>query len=135
MYEKELKQYCRRAHACLRCDRTQKAAFSALVRQGADEVLAEQPDADFSAVEAVLGSPEAAAAAFMETLPLDTPARWQKRQRNLLQALAAVVLLLTLVTVLLAYRYGIHIITIEQEIGSYEGDVPFELMPTPKPLL
>lgn len=134
MNKKELDRYCRRACACLRCDRKQRAAFSALVRQNAAEVLLEHSDADLAALEAALGSPEEAAAAFMATLPPDTPARWKKRQRKLLLALGATILLLAITVGVLVTRYGLFVITVNTTIGSYEGDVPYELMPTPIPL-
>ena len=134
MYEKELKAYCRRATAKLHCSRAQRAAFKAQVYAGAQDFLAEQPDAPFAQVQAVLGAPEEAAAAYMESLPPGTAERWRKRQRTLLITLVAAALALAIAVGVLWYTKGIFIINTKTTIiDSGEISESFEF-PTSPPI-
>lgn len=69
MYEREVKDYCRRAGSLLACGRAQRQRFDRLTRQSVQEYLQESPGASWPEVEQTLGSPEEAAGAFMESLP------------------------------------------------------------------
>ena len=67
MYEREVKDYCRRAGSLLACGRAQRQRFDRLTRQSVQEYLQEVPGASWPEVEQTLGSPEEAAGAFMES--------------------------------------------------------------------
>ena len=83
-YEREVKDYCRRAGGLLACGRTQRREFDRLTAQSVRDYLQEAPDASWMEVEQILGSPQDAADAFMESMPPDTAERWAgARKRRL----------------------------------------------------
>lgn len=77
MYEREVKDYCRRAGSLLACGRAQRQRFDRLTRQSVQEYLQEVPGASWPEVEQTLGSPEEAAGAFMESLPPGAACGWR----------------------------------------------------------
>ena len=81
MDEKELKQYCRRAKKHLFCGAGERAQFEQYITQCARDFLGEHPQATFEDLEAALGTPEQAAASFMETLPPGTVEQYRKKRR------------------------------------------------------
>ena len=56
MYEREVKDYCRRAGSLLACGRAQRQRFDRLTRQSVREYLQEVPGASWPEVEQTLGS-------------------------------------------------------------------------------
>ena len=55
MYEREVKDYCRRAGSLLACGRAQRQRFDRLTRQSVQEYLQEVPGASWPEVEQTLG--------------------------------------------------------------------------------
>ena len=82
MYEREVKDYCRRAGSLLACGRAQRQRFDRLTRQSVQEYLQEVPGASWPEVEQTLGSPEEAAGAFMESLPAGAAEHWAGAHRR-----------------------------------------------------
>ena len=135
MYEREVKDYCRRAGSLLACGRAQRQRFDRLTRQSVQEYLQEVPGASWPEVEQTLGSPEEAAGAFMESLPPGAAEHWAgaHRRRLRLTAAAGCLVFALLVGIVVFYFVTKGVVIIETETTIYyldEGETP----PTPPPL-
>lgn len=120
MYEREVKDYCRRAGSLLACGRAQRQRFDHLTRQSVQDYLQEAPDAPWPEVEQVLGSPAEAAGAFMETLPPGAAEQWaaahKRRQRLAVVFVGLVLVLLAGIVVFFFATKGVVIIETEKTI-------------------
>ena len=134
MYEREVKDYCRRAGSLLACGRAQRQRFDRLTRQSVQEYLQEVPGASWPEVEQTLGSPEEAAGAFMESLPAGTAEHWAGAHRRRLRLMtAAVCLVFTLLVGIVVFYYvtkGVVIIETETTI-VYETEGAPKTTPLP----
>jgi len=82
MFEKELQTYLKAAAPALPCAEA-RAAFAAYVRGAAQDVCGGDPQADFAAAAAQLGTdPEQAARDFVQSQSPETLARWQAAARR-----------------------------------------------------
>lgn len=82
MFEKELQTYLKAAAPALPCAEA-RAAFAAYVRGAAQDVCGGDPQADFAATAAQLGTdPEQAARDFVQSQSPETLARWQAAARR-----------------------------------------------------
>lgn len=133
MYERDVKQYCRRASSLLTCSRAQRQAFDRLIARSVQDYLQEQPDASWPEVEQMLGSPEDAAAAFMETLPPGTAEHWVGvRKRRLRLVVAAVCLVFALMVGVIAFfwtTHGVALIETQTTIVYEPSGSPFTTAP------
>lgn len=129
MYERDVKQYCRRAGSLLSCSRAQRQAFDRLIARSVQDYLQEQPDASWPEIEQMLGSPEDAAAAFMETLPPGTAEHWADvRKRRLRLVVAAVCLVFALLVGVIAFfwtTHGVVLIETQTTIVYETSGAPF----------
>lgn len=134
MYEREVKDYCRRAGSLLACGRAQRQRFDRLTRQSVQEYLQEVPGASWPEVEQTLGSPEEAAGAFMESLPPGVAEHWAGAHRRRLRlAAAAVCLVFTLLVGIVVFYFvtkGVVIIETETTI-VYETEGAPKTTPLP----
>ena len=135
MYEREVKDYCRRAGSLLACGRAQRQRFDRLTRQSVQEYLREVPGASWPEVEQTLGSPEEAAGAFMESLPAGAAEHWAgARKRRLRLTAAAVCLVFALLLGVIAFFVATNgVAIIEKETTIYYLDEN-SADPTPPPL-
>ena len=133
MYEREVKDYCRRAGGLLACGRTQRREFDRLTAQSVQDYLQEEPDATWTEVEQMLGSPEEAADAFMETLPPGTAERWAgTRKRRLRLAAVSICLVIALLVGVIAYFWvtqGVVLIETEPSIYYLNDDSSMPSLP------
>ncbi len=82
MFEKELQTYLKAAAPALPCAEA-RAAFAAYVRGAAQDVCGGDPQTDFAAAAAQLGTdPEQAARDFVQSQSPETLARWQAAARR-----------------------------------------------------
>ena len=129
MYEREVKDYCRRAGGLLACGRTQRRAFDRLTAESVQDYLQEEPGASWTEVEQILGSPQDAADAFMESMPPDTAERWAgARKRRMRLATAAVCLIFALLVGVIAFfwkTHGVVLIETQTTIASTYPGAPF----------
>lgn len=127
MYEREVKDYCRRAGGLLACGRTQRREFDRLTAQSVRDYLQEAPDASWTEVEQILGSPQDAADAFMESMPPDTAERWAgARKRRLRLAAVSICLVIALLVGVIAYFWvtqGVVLIETETTVTYYDSSV------------
>lgn len=133
MYEREVKDYCRRAGSLLACGRAQRQRFDRLTRQSVQEYLQEVPGASWPEVEQTLGSPEEAAGAFMESLPAGTAEHWAGTHRRRLRLTAAAVCLVfaLLVSVIAFFVATNGVAIIEKETTIYYLDDNSSMPPLP----
>lgn len=114
MDETWVKTYCRRAGVAFDCGKAGNTAFEGYLRTACTAILAEQPDAEPAALEALLGAPEQLAADFLDTLPPGTVAAWRayywRRQRLMMLLVAAMIVLLLALTVLFLLTRGVVLI-------------------------
>lgn len=133
MYEREVKDYCRCAGGLLACGRTQRREFDRLTAQSVQDYLQEEPDATWTEVEQMLGSPEEAADAFMETLPPGTAERWAgTRKRRLRLAAVSICLVIALLVGVIAYFWvtqGVVLIETEPSIYYLNDDSSMPSLP------
>ena len=133
MYEREVKDYCRRAGSLLACGRAQRQRFDRLTRQSVQEYLQEVPGASWPEVEQTLGSPEEAAGAFMESLPPGAAEHWAGAHRRRLRLTAAAVCLVfaLLVSVIAFFVATNGVAIIEKETTIYYLDDNSSMPPLP----
>ena len=133
MYEREVKDYCRRAGSLLACGRAQRQRFDRLTRQSVQEYLQEVPGASWPEVEQTLGSPEEAAGAFMESLPAGAAEHWAgARKRRLRLTAAAVCLVFALLVSVIAFFVATNgVAIIEKETTIYYLDDNSSMPPLP----
>ena len=127
MYEREVKDYCRRAGSLLACGRAQRQRFDRLTRQSVQEYLQEVPGASWPEVEQTLGSPEEAAGAFMESLPAGAAEHWAGAHRRLRLTAAAGCLVFALLVGIVVFYFvtkGVVIIETETTIVYDAKDAP-----------
>ena len=72
MYEKEVKEYCRRANGLLTCGRAQRQHFFHYIQTSVQDYLDSDPGASWEELEQILGTPQDAVTLYMTTLPRDT---------------------------------------------------------------
>lgn len=124
MYQKELKDYCRRTRRYLPGGRKQRAIFEAYLMNCAAEFLQEQPQATFAELEAYIGTPEQAAQEYIRSLPEGVAESWLKRKKQCKRlALAAVVLLIVLLAGLVIYYYMIRGVLVSKVTIIDYGDI------------
>lgn len=133
MYEREVKDYCRRAGTLLACGRAQRQRFDRLTRQSLQEYLQESPGASWPEVEQTLGSPEEAAGAFMESLPPGAAEHWAgaRKRRLRLAAAAACLALVLLVGVVTFFFVTKGVVIIETQKTIYYLDEGASMPPLP----
>ena len=133
MYEREVKDYCRRAGSLLACGRAQRQRFDRLTRQSVQEYLQESPGASWPEVEQTLGSPEEAAGAFMESLPPGAAEHWAgaRKRRLRLAAAAACLALVLLVSVVTFFFVTKGVVIIETQKTIYYQDEGASMPPLP----
>ena len=133
MYEREVKDYCRRVGGLLACGRTQRREFDRLTAQSVRDYLQEAPDASWTEVEQILGSPQDAADAFMESMPPDTAERWAgARKRRLRLAVVSICLVIALLVGVIAYFWvtqGVVLIETEPSIYYLNDDSSMPSLP------
>lgn len=135
MYEREVKDYCRRAGGLLACGRTQRREFDRLTAQSVRDYLQEEPDATWTEVEQMLGSPEDAAGAFMESLPSGTAERWAgTRKRRMRLATAAVCLIFALLVGVIAFFWKTHGVVLIETQTTITYDTHGTPFATAKPI-
>ncbi len=135
MYEREVKDYCRRAGGLLACGRTQRRAFDRLTAESVQDYLQEEPGASWTEVEQMLGSPEDAAGAFMESLPSGTAERWAgTRKRRMRLATAAVCLIFALLVGVIAFFWKMHGVVLIETQTTITYDTHGTPFATAKPI-
>ena len=122
MYEREMKDYLRRAEPYLRCEKAQRETFRQYILASAQDFLTEQPEASFQELEAALGTPEKAAAIFMETLAPEEPHRYEKRQRHHRWLWAAgIAVVIVLLAAMVIYYYVVRGIFVVETTIVYDN--------------
>lgn len=135
MYERKVKDYCRRAGGLLACGRTQRRAFDRLTAESVQDYLQEEPGASWTEVEQMLGSPEDAAGAFMESLPSGTAERWAgTRKRRMRLATAAVCLIFALLVGVIAFFWKMHGVVLIETQTTITYDTHGTPFATAKPI-
>lgn len=135
MYEREVKEYCRRVGSLLACGRTQRQAFNRLTADSVQDYLQEEPGASWAEVEQMLGSPEEAAEAFMETLPPGTAERWAgTRKRRMRLATAVVCLIFALLVGVIAFFWKTHGVVLIETQTTIVYETPGAPLATAMPL-
>lgn len=118
---KELKQYYRQIKRWLPCGGSLKKQLMANITATIEAYLAENPEADFSALQAHFGTPQQIAAAFvdeMDTAELLRTLLIRRRIVNIILACAVGILALWVVVVLNAW-----ISAMLSNLGYYTSDL------------
>lgn len=114
MFDKDLNSYLRTANRALPCGAA-RTAFARYVNEVAQDVLRNDPGADFAAVTEQLGpTPRQAAEDFMESQPPETLARWEAegrhRKRTVILAVGLVIAALVAALAFFVVTKGILIV-------------------------
>lgn len=117
MFDKDLNSYLRTANRALPCGAAH-IAFARYVNEVAQDVLRNDPGADFAAVTEQLGpTPRQAAEEFMESQPPETLARWdaegRRRKRMIWLAVGLVIAVLAAALAFFVVTKGILIVNTE----------------------
>lgn len=136
MYERELREYCRKACRELQCGRAQRQEFRAFILASARDYLAQQPGAAFEEIEAALGAPKEAAGEFMVSLPEGTAESWRKaRSRRNGVCIAVTASLIVVLAGLVIWYYCVRGVYTKTVTITYYGEsIPFDAMPTAAPI-
>lgn len=114
MFDKDLNSYLRAANRALPCGAA-RTAFARYLNEVAQDVLRNDPGADFAAVTEQLGpTPRQAAEDFMESQPPETLARWEAegrhRKRTVILAVGLVIAALVAALAFFVVTKGILIV-------------------------
>lgn len=101
---KERRKYIRRVKKCLVCSRKDKKRILSDINNSIDELLYDDPQADITQLENVIGSPKEIAEEYLENVSPDFFRR-KKRLFNTIKIIGAVVVLLFAVILLLVIRW------------------------------
>lgn len=117
MFDKDLNSYLRTANTALPCGAA-RTAFARYVSEVAQDVLRNDPGADFAAVTEQLGpTPRQAAEDFMESQPPETLARWdaegRRRKRTAVLAVGVMIAALAATLAFFVVTKGILIVNTE----------------------
>lgn len=117
MFDKDLNSYLRAANRALPCGAA-RTAFACYVNEVAQDVLRNDPGADFAAVTEQLGpTPRQAAEDFMESQPPETLARWdaegRRQKRTVILAAGVVIAALAAALAFFVVTKGILIVNTE----------------------
>ena len=117
MFDKDLNSYLRTANRALPCGAA-RTAFARYVNEVAQDVLRNDPGADFSAVTEQLGpTPRQAAEDFVDSQPPETQARWEaagrRRKRMIWLAVGSVIAVLAAALAFFVVTKGILIVNTE----------------------
>ena len=117
MFDKDLNSYLRAANRALPCGEA-RTAFARYVNEVAQDVLRNDPGADFAAVTEQLGpTPRQAAEDFMESQPPETLARWdaegRRQKRTVILAAGVVIAALAAALAFFVVTKGILIVNTE----------------------
>ena len=108
MFDKDLNSYLRTANRALPCGAA-RTAFARYVSEVAQDVLRNDPGADFAAVTEQLGpTPRQAAEDFVDSQPPETQARWEAAGRHRKRT---VILVVGLAIVALAAALAFFVVT------------------------
>lgn len=108
MFDKDLNSYLRTANRALPCGAA-RTAFARYVNEVTQDVLRNNPGADFAAVTEQLGpTPRQAAEDFVESQPPETQARWEAAGRHRKRT---VILVVGLAIVALAAALAFFVVT------------------------
>ena len=117
MFDKDLNSYLRTANTALPCGAA-RTAFARYVSEVAQDVLRNDPGADFAAVTEQLGpTPRQAAEDFVDSQPPETQARWEaagrRRKRMIWLAVGLVIAVLAAVAVFFLLTKGVLVVNTE----------------------
>ena len=125
MFDKDLNSYLRTANRALPCGAA-RTAFARYVNEVAQDVLRNDPGADFAAVTEQLGpTPRQAAEDFMESQPPETLARWEAegrhRKRTVILAVGLVIAALAAAVAFFLVTRGVLVINTETTYVDFSG--------------
>lgn len=128
MFDKDLNIYLRTANRALPCG-TARTAFACYINEVAQDVLRNDPNADFAAVTEQLGStPRQAAEDFMESQPPETLARWEAegrhRKRTVILAVGVTIAALAAALAFFVVTKGILIVNTETTYTGHQESNP-----------
>ena len=114
MFDKDLNSYLRTANRALPCGAA-RTAFARYVSEVAQDVLRNDPGADFAAVTEQLGpTPRQAAEDFLESQPPETLARWEaegrRRKRMICLAVGLVIAALAAIVIFFIVTKGVMVV-------------------------
>lgn len=117
MFDKDLNSYLRTANRALPCGAA-RTAFARYVNEVAQDVLRNDPGADFAAVTEQLGpTPRQAAEDFVDSQPPETQARWEaasrRRKRMIWLAVGLVIAVLAAIAVFFIATKGVLVVNTE----------------------
>ena len=133
MFDKDLNSYLRTANRALPCGAAH-IAFAHYVNEVAQDVLRNDPGADFAAVTEQLGpTPRQAAEDFVDSQPPETQSRWEAAGRRkkcmVWLAIGLVIVVLSAIVIFFMATKGIHTVTVEPTIINW-GDTDITLEET-----
>lgn len=125
MFDKDLNSYLRAANRALPCGAA-RTAFARYVNEVTQDVLRNDPGADFAAVTEQLGpTPRQAAEDFMESQPPETLARWEAegrhRKRTVILAVGLVIAALAAAVAFFLVTRGVLVINTETTYVDFSG--------------
>lgn len=125
MFDKDLNSYLRAANRALPCGAA-RTAFARYVNEVTQDVLRNNPGADFAAVTEQLGpTPRQAAEDFMESQPPETLARWEAegrhRKRRVILAVGLVIAALAAAVAFFLVTRGVLVINTETTYVDFSG--------------
>lgn len=127
MFDKDLNSYLRAANRALPCGAA-RTAFARYVNEVTQDVLRNDPGADFAAVTEQLGpTPRQAAEDFMESQPPETLARWEAegrhRKRTVILVVGLAIVALAAIAVFFIATKGVLVVNTETtyiDLGDQE---------------
>lgn len=127
MFDKDLNSYLRTANRALPCGAA-RTAFAHYVNEVAQDVLRNDPGADFAAVTEQLGpTPRQVAEDFVDSQPPETQARWEatgrRRKRMIWLAVGLVIAVLAAIAVFFIATKGVLVVNTETtyiDLGDQE---------------
>ena len=127
MFDKDLNRYLRTANRALPCGAA-RTAFARYVNEVAQDVLRNDPGADFAAVTEQLGpTPRQVAEDFVDSQPPETQARWEatgrRRKRMIWLAVGLVIAVLAAIAVFFIATKGVLVVNTETtyiDLGDQE---------------
>ncbi len=127
MFDKDLNSYLRTANTALPCGAA-RTAFARYVSEVTQDVLRNDPGADFAAVTEQLGpTPRQAAEDFADSQPPETQARWEaagrRRKRMIWLAVGLVIAVLAAIAVFFIATKGVLVVNTETtyiDLGDQE---------------
>ena len=125
MFDKDLNSYLRTANRALPCGAA-RTAFASYVNEVTQDVLRNDPGADFAAVTEQLGpTPRQAAEDFVDSQPPETLARWEAegrhRKRTVILAVGLVIAALAAAVAFFLVTRGVLVINTETTYVDFSG--------------